>query len=367
MIIFAFLCLFEPPLGSLPQTWDLYKAKIDINKQTFTCFDGSKTISLSKVNDNYQDCPDGSDEPGTSALLNKTKFYCKTDEHFVELVDRWSVGDGICDCCDGSDEFYNTRVKCKNTCGKYLKDRQKYIKKLEKKYNNALSMQKSLAKSGEKEVKKVSNQLYITRGKFYLIDCLFGYVKNFNIVNDSNPTKWRLMLINLCRITFQHPSNRTSFIQALKDALITDLTKLNATTSRQYKHSMFLSTNYDNSNYSFVKLHNSKHQHGEYSIKFNKWVKQGSIKIGKFSHSKNSIFIYTNGEFCDVINSERTFNMTLECRFDNKLISVTETSTCKYYGVFGTPIACKVEDKEKIYKMSIHDLENLAHKMDINL
>ena len=31
---------------------------------TFECFDGYKRVPVSAVNDNYCDCPDGSDEPG---------------------------------------------------------------------------------------------------------------------------------------------------------------------------------------------------------------------------------------------------------------------------------------------------------------
>jgi len=32
--------------------------------ENFTCFDGLKTIDFKYINDNYCDCPDGSDEPG---------------------------------------------------------------------------------------------------------------------------------------------------------------------------------------------------------------------------------------------------------------------------------------------------------------
>ena len=39
----------------------------------FTCFDGSKTISYNFVNDDFCDCPDGSDEPGIPAKSEMMK------------------------------------------------------------------------------------------------------------------------------------------------------------------------------------------------------------------------------------------------------------------------------------------------------
>ncbi len=46
--------------GVAPNLLDKYKP-VD---GKFTCLDGSATLDFAQVNDNYCDCPDGSDEPG---------------------------------------------------------------------------------------------------------------------------------------------------------------------------------------------------------------------------------------------------------------------------------------------------------------
>lgn len=91
---------------------DANLAVIQVNtSSTFKCETSGKVISYSKVNDDYCDCPeDGSDEPRTNACVNG-KFVClKHIISFPKSVPSGWVNDGVCDCCDGSDEWKNKKV-----------------------------------------------------------------------------------------------------------------------------------------------------------------------------------------------------------------------------------------------------------------
>ncbi len=72
---------------------------------------------------------DGSDEPGTAACSNG-HFYCENRGHKSAEILSSRVNDGICDCCDGRDE-YDSHAACADTCiemGKQAAEEQKRLK-----------------------------------------------------------------------------------------------------------------------------------------------------------------------------------------------------------------------------------------------
>ncbi|KAJ3302183.1 hypothetical protein HDU93_006752, partial [Gonapodya sp. JEL0774] len=88
---------------------------------TFVCTSGKERLPYSVVNDDYCDCADGSDEPGTSACPDST-FYCLNAGHVPGFVKSSRVNDRVCDpeCCDGSDEWQSPGL-CPNRCEELAK------------------------------------------------------------------------------------------------------------------------------------------------------------------------------------------------------------------------------------------------------
>ncbi|KAI0699838.1 endoplasmic reticulum protein [Cytidiella melzeri] len=134
----------SPALAALDQTHgvppDLLSKYVPLTSgmnPTWRCLDGSKEIKWSAVNDDYCDCRDGSDEPGTGACPN-TRFYCKNKGHIGAYIMSSRVHDGLCEtaCCDGSDE---TPGVCKNNC-----------KEIGNKYKAELEAKRRLRKTGSK-------------------------------------------------------------------------------------------------------------------------------------------------------------------------------------------------------------------------
>ncbi|KAI7695330.1 hypothetical protein SSS_06592 [Sarcoptes scabiei] len=121
----------------------------------FQCFDGSASIPFLWVNDDYCDCNDGSDEPGTSACSNGL-FHCSNIGFVEKIIPSSRVNDGICDCCDASDE-YNSSTKCINNClqlGDQMRREQEEYLELLRQGNKIRQTYIELAKQKIEEAKK---------------------------------------------------------------------------------------------------------------------------------------------------------------------------------------------------------------------
>ncbi|EME41644.1 hypothetical protein DOTSEDRAFT_112811, partial [Dothistroma septosporum NZE10] len=164
------------PRGVGPEFVKFYE-----NISAFTCLSNPKIqIPASRVNDDYCDCPDGSDEPGTAACAYlsdlspqtpATKgdgqpalpgFYCQNKGHIPSYVPFTNVNDGVCDyelCCDGSEEYQAVRGKCKNKCDEIGKEWRKHDEARQKAATNAFKKRNELVKEAARLRQSVKDRL----------------------------------------------------------------------------------------------------------------------------------------------------------------------------------------------------------------
>ncbi|GAM84156.1 hypothetical protein ANO11243_021490 [Dothideomycetidae sp. 11243] len=184
------LCLAAPiagaasepsrPRGVAPEFAKFYK-----DAEAFTCISNpSVKIPISRVNDDFCDCPDGSDEPGTAACsylstlspsspadtsivdtINSTialpGFYCKNKGHVPSYVPFTAVNDGICDydvCCDGSEEWAGL-VKCEDKCASIGQAARKVAEARQKTLSTATRKRKELVAEAAKKRLEIEDQI----------------------------------------------------------------------------------------------------------------------------------------------------------------------------------------------------------------
>ncbi|CAH9093896.1 unnamed protein product [Cuscuta epithymum] len=148
-------------VGISPQDEEYYKAlSMGVS---IKCKDGSNKFTKSQLNDDFCDCTDGSDEPGTSACP-EGKFFCKNAGHSPIFIYSSRVNDGICDCCDGSDE-HASKTKCSNTCWEAGKEARDKLKKKIETYREGVVIRKQEIAQAKLAIVKEEEELSTLKNK----------------------------------------------------------------------------------------------------------------------------------------------------------------------------------------------------------
>lgn len=368
MLVLFLISIDIPPIGSHPDTWDKYKSNIDLNQKTFRCFDGLKVIPVNQLNDNYVDCLDGSDEPGTSAYPNGT-FYCRNRDIFPKEIPKWSVGDGICDCCDGSDEnSTNPRSNCKDTCDVFIEEKAKLLKILTSKYKEGIKKKEKMKEEGIRFASNCDKKMaYFRKPMNFLQSLADRLAKKKFASKGGNVSAFRQVLTKIWKFTFCPPKDRPAFLPALTQSLSHDINEIAHFLSKKIgKYAKAANIT------SFVlpealSLFDEKYTFGEYTLKFLRKVKQPHNLVGIFKNQTGDTLYFDGGDVCWKTKAARAIELKLICSNKNDLIKVEEPEICIYKGVFSSPIACTEKDVEEVQNMSLAQLKNTISLLKIKV
>ncbi|CAE7949455.1 unnamed protein product [Symbiodinium sp. KB8] len=132
---------------------------------TFACAEGATELPASSINDDFCDCEDGSDEPGTAACAGRPGaderwFYCPNSAGTPRYVYSSRVGDGICDCCDGSDEWQLPGT-CQDLCEEQGRARKARLEQRRAEMERGIRKRQAALADAEAEVKEWTGKLAV--------------------------------------------------------------------------------------------------------------------------------------------------------------------------------------------------------------
>jgi hypothetical protein len=363
MLLF-FVSVIFPPLGIHPSVLEIYAVATDLSQDTFSCLDGSAIISYSEVNDNYPDCSDASDEPGTGIFANST-FYCENKHETPKEIRGWSVGDGICDCCDGSDEFYNSHVKCPTSCTNTEADRinlSARLASLHRQYrdfagrerikaDNIIESVKRFIQPFSSELSKLAQKKHRVSQNSAMAVPLPQYPKNGNIFSE--------IIVGLWHILFRVPRSNSEIPLTRKDVKLAELApkinKIEQNLKRAKPFSQWNST----IDRALLPIFKKVYRLNGYTFVFLDRIRDDRGVLARLVNGSGNRQIY-RGRFRPV-----EVEVRLICGDKDHWMSITMTSnSSKYESYFVTPTVCSEESAVEVESLSFPELDVFARAFE---
>jgi hypothetical protein len=348
-----------------------YTAAIHQDSQTFSCLDNSKVIPLSKFNDNYRDCPDGSDEPGTSDGPS-FDFYCENTFYNPLTIRRWSVGDGLCDCCDGSDERFTRGANCPNTCSAKSGEHAALLQRLTSKYEEGLLKLASLREEGIAHIENSTRALpRCIRDLRILKRQLEGVQKSPAYATADGEVapfpKWRGLLLWLWQKTFllsddeqpfliesvseEERSKRADAVQQRIWAIESERDRAKVIVEGKFPPEWVLS-------------YEESHTIGGNEVLLLKEVKRNGYPSGKYRNATAEKMVFDDGGYCWEAKRSRSTTVKLVCWPENRMVAFSEPHVCQYEAVLACPAGCSRERIGELASKTLEELERIA--VDLN-
>jgi hypothetical protein len=353
MLLVTFPFIF-PPLGVTPPAYGLYDNATSLSKNTFSCLDGSGVIPYAQVNDNYPDCCDASDEPGTGVAADSA-FYCENEFGTPHEIQGWSVGDGICDCCDGSDEAFNPHADCPLSCAptEFAKrDLVNRLATLHRRYAVAANRERQKA---DRIIENVSRLIAPLELRLAKLNHSKKHILQNSALNVTIPTMRRpqgifsKIILTLWSIIFAAPRRRENEPLTRKHANLMVLApKINEIQRKLKRASPWAHWN-SSIDKGFVPIFRKVYRLGRYKLVLLDSIRADFGVIGRFSRGLGNSQIYVR-KF-----RKGEVEMRIICGSTDRWISITPIgNSSRYQSLFATPVACSNE--------SVSELNTLSHR-----
>lgn len=395
-ICLTLVCLTQQVL-SLSPTYGVGPEELEYYKEGkyFNCLRSNVQIPFSQVNDDFCDCPDGTDEPGTSACSSNGRFYCQNIGHKGNYISSSFVNDGVCDCCDGSDE-YQLKVKCKNNCKEIGEESRKKQNQVIEAYEIGLKKKKQMEEEGTRVFNEKTDEIIRLRKE---IDPITQEIKELEVLIEQKKSERELENKRLLNekekkdkeiegtdqqqhqqqqnidqpkegeenkeVVGENGENGENIVEQpeiqtseLLDAISKDLGGLESELSKKReslkekeneieKIDKMLKSDLGVNNV-FIPLYSKcfdlATKEYTYSVCPYEKASQGHTSLGKFESfgDNGKMMLFENGQQCWG-GPKRSLKVLMECGQDNELYDVQEPGKCEYTIKFKTPVLCSEE------------------------